>query len=117
MTILSGIVRAGVSLVLVERDGELDWRIPSEAGSIRTLTLGTDNLAAIRRFWKGGRYRSASSWWPVLQTVVEWDTATATYAFKRINLGFFNKRVWLFHEQRETDETGGTFGIEIKKEW
>ncbi|HAS83345.1 MAG TPA: hypothetical protein DCS43_11915 [Verrucomicrobia bacterium] len=117
ISILSGIIRAGVPLVLVERDGEFDWRVPSDVDSIRTLTLGTDNLAEIRRFWKGGSHRPASPWWPVLQTTVEWDTATGTYGLKRISLGFFGKRVWLFHEQRVEDDMYGTFGVEIKKEW
>lgn len=116
-SILAEIIRSGAPLVLVETDNGYDWKTASDADSIRRLTIGTDKLTEIRRFWKGGSQRPASSFWPVLQTTVEWDTSTGTYTLKRIELGFFRKRVWLMHEQSEADEKYGTIGIEIKKEW
>jgi hypothetical protein len=114
---LAEMVRAGAPLVLLEKDGDYSWRTLSDGDGVRSLRIGTDQLAEIRRFWKGGTHRPIGSAWPVLQTTVEWDTTSGTYTLKRIELGFFRKRVWLIHELREADERYGTIGVQIKKEW
>jgi hypothetical protein len=114
---LEEIVRAGAPLILVEKDGDYSWRTLSDADGVRSLRIGTDKLAEIHRFWKGGTRRPKDSAWPVLQTTVEWDTASGTYTLKRLELGFFGKRVWLIHELREADERYGTIGVQIKMEW
>jgi len=114
---LVDIAQRAIPLVLVETEGEYHWRTRSDTDGIRTVTIGTDHLAAIRRFWKSGRHRSPLSSWPVLQTAVEWDPASGVYTLKRVELGFFRRRIWLIHQLPDADERYGSMGIQIKWAW
>lgn len=107
----------GVPLVFVEQDGEYAWREQSTENGIRTAKVGTDQFAALRRLWMRGKGYPETPPQSTLQTSVQWDTATGNYEFSRVELGLLGKRVWLMHEQRESDEESGRIGIQIKKEW
>ena len=114
---LAEIARAGIPLVFVEKDGEYSRREPSGGNGVRTVKIGTGQFADLRRFWKRGQGDAKTSSGPVLQTTVDWDTATGAYELKRIELGLFGRRVWLMHEQRESNEGPATIGIQLKREW
>ena len=116
-SVVDEIARAGVPFVFTERNGEYAWREQSGANGIQTVKIGTDQFATLRRFWKKGSEDSKTSSGPVLQTDVDWDTAIGTYELKRVSLGLFGERVWLIHEQSQSDEKTGTIGIQLKKEW
>lgn len=112
-----GIAQATIPRVLVETEGEYQFKLPSGGDGVRRVTVGTDHLAAIRRFWHDDPYRSPKSSWPVLQTTVEWDAASDTYTLKRVELGFFRRWVWLVHELPDAVDRYGSIGIQIKLEW
>lgn len=107
----------GLPLVIIEKDGEYAWREQSNEHGIRTVKVGTEQFAALRRLWKGGKARPDKASEPALQTSVQWDTATGAFELSRVELGLFGRRVWLLHEQRDSDDESGTVGIRIKKEW
>ncbi len=111
------IAQVVIPRILVETEGEYSLRTPASTDGVQRLTIGTDHLALIRRFWKADPYRSPRSSWPVLQTTVEWDAASATYTLRRVELGFFGRRVWLIHELPDTEDRYGSIGIQIKREW
>ncbi len=111
------IARAGVPLVFVEKDGEYAWRAQSGNDGIRTVRIGTDQLGELLRFWRRGRNGTQPLSGPVLQTTLDWDTDAGTYDLQRIELGLLGKRVWLVHEQRESDDKTGTLKIQFQKEW
>jgi len=110
------IASVGLPLVIVEKDGEYTWREQSNEHGIRTVKVGTDQFAALRRLWKRGKAQPEKRLESTLQTAVQWDTVTGTYELSRVELGLFGKRVWLVHEQREPDDESGTVGIQLKKE-
>jgi hypothetical protein len=110
------IARAGVPLVFVEKDGEFAWREQAAEDGIRTVTIGTDQVAALRRLWSKNPYGAPSST-PVLKTSIDWDPAEGTYELKRIEVGLLGERVWLMHEQSQDDNESGTIGIQFRKEW
>lgn len=112
-----GIARTVIPRVLVEADGEYAFKMPSGGDGVRRVTIGTDHLAAIRRFWRDVPHRSPKSSWPVLQTTLEWDPASGTYTLTRVELGFFRRRVWLIHQLPDAEDRFGSIGIQIKKEW
>ena len=114
---MAHIARVGVPLVVVEKEGEYAWRESSGADGVRTVEVGTDQFAALRRLWKRRKATPKEETEPALQTTVQWDTATGTYELNRVELGLFGRRVWLMHELRETDDESGTVGIQLKKEW
>lgn len=116
-SVVHEIARAGVPFVLTERNGEYAWREQSGANGIQTVKIGTDQLAALRQFWKKGNDASKTSSGPVLQTAVDWDTSTGTYELKRVSLGLFGEHIWLIHDQPQSEEKTGTIGIQIKKKW
>ena len=111
------IAGVGLPLVIVEEEGEYTWREQSAEQGIRTLKVGTDQFATLRRLWKRRKLRPEEPPQSTLQTSIEWDTATGTYELSRVELGLFGKRVWLVHEQRESDDETGTVGIQLRKEW
>lgn len=115
--VLATIAGAGVPVVIVEKEGEYAWRKQSAVDGVRTVKVGTADFAALRRLWKGEKLRSVPSSAPVVETTMGWDTATGTYELSRVELGLFGKRVWIMHEQRESDEGGGTVGIQLRKGW
>jgi len=112
-----GLAQVVIPRMLVETEGEYSLRTSESADGVRSLTIGTDHLAAIRRFWKADPYRSTRSSWPVLQTTVEWDPASGTYTLKRVELGFFRRWVWLIHQLPDAEDRFGSIGIQIKMEW
>lgn len=112
-----GIAQAAIPRVLVETDGGYQLKTPSGTDGVQRLTIGTDHLAAIRRFWRDSPNRSPKSAWPVLQTTVEWDTTSGTYTLKRVELGFFRRWVWLIHQLPDAEDRFGSIGIQIKMEW
>jgi len=115
---VADIARAGVPMVFVEQDEGYVWRRDSAgANGVRTVHIGTDQYAALRQFWTRGKDGANPSSMPVLQTTVDADTATGSFALQRIELGFFGKRVWLMHEQREPDDKSGTMGIRLQRDW
>ncbi|MBL7077138.1 MAG: hypothetical protein ISS31_06685 [Kiritimatiellae bacterium] len=114
---LARIASGDLPLVVVERDGEYVWREESGADGVRTVTMGTDQFKALRRLWKRRRAHAEAIPSATVQTTVQWDTDTDTYGLSRIELGLFEKRVWLIHELRETDDEADAVGIQIKKEW
>lgn len=114
---LAEIARAGVPLVIVEKNGEYTWKEQSASAGIRTVKVGTDQFAMLRRFWKKGDNNTAASTVPVLQASGDWDMATGTYELRRVELGLFGEHVWLMHQQRESDAESGTVGFQIKKSW
>ena len=114
---LAKLARVGLPLVIVEdgkAEGEYAWRTPSGTDGIRAIKISTDQLAVLRHQATGSA-RTAGG--PVLQTTVDWDAATGSYQFNRIELGLFGKRVWIMHVQSDSDEAGDSLGVEIKKEW
>ncbi len=111
------IAQAGVPLVLVEKDGDYAWREQSAANGIRTVTIGTDQFATLRRLWSRNKDGAAMPPRTVLQTTVDWNTAAGSYELKRIELGLLGERVWLMHEQGTSDHEHGAIGIQFKKEW
>lgn len=111
------LARVGVPLLIVEREGEYKWRGQSNQDGIRTIDLGTDQVAALRRLWKQEATSPANASQPAVQTSLRWDTATGTYHLDRIELGLFGRRVWIMHQQPEVDEESGTIGIELKRDW
>jgi len=115
--VITRIARAGMPLVVVERDGEYSWREQSGGDGVRTVKIDTEQFAVLRRFWQKGNDNGAKSAGPVLRTSLDWDTATGTYELSRIELGLFGKKVWLMHEQRESSEDSETIGIQLKREW
>lgn len=114
---VAAIARAGVPLVFVEKDGEYAWREHSGAHGVRTVTIGTDQFAELRRLLKIGKDPEKAATGPVLKSTVDWDAVSGSYEMKRVELGLFGERVWLMHELRESDESPGGFGIQIRKEW
>lgn len=112
-----GIAQATIPRLLVETEGEYQFKLPSGGDGVRRVTIGTDHLAAIRRFWRNDPLRPPRSSWPVLQTTVEWDAAADTYTLKRVELGFFRRWVWLVHELPDVVDRYGSIGIQIKLEW
>jgi hypothetical protein len=113
-SVIEEMARTGVPLVFVEKDDGYAWREQSGADGVRTVKIGTDQFADLRRFWNGGNDDEKTSSGPILQTTVDWDTGAKTYELKSIALGLFGERVWLIHEQRGADER---IGIQLKKEW
>lgn len=111
------LAQMAIPRMLVETEGEYQFKPPSGTDGVQRLTIGTDHLSAIRRFWKDNRYRSPRSSWPILQTTVEWDAESGTYALKRVELGFFTRRIWLIHQLPDTEDRFGSIGIQIKREW
>jgi len=111
------LAQVAIPRILVETEGGYQFKTPSGTDGVQRLTIGTDHLAAIRRFWKDDRYRSPLSSWPVLQTTVEWNTVSGTYTLKRVELGFFRRWVWLIHQLPDTEDRYGSIGIQIKMEW
>ncbi len=116
-TVWVGLAQVAIPRILVETEGGYQFKTPSGTDGVQRLTIGTDHLAAIRRFWKDDRYRSPRSSWPVLQTTVEWDPASGDYTLKRVELGFFRRWVWLIHQLPDTEDRYGSIGIQIKMEW
>ena len=108
---------AGVPLLIVENEGEYTWQEQSAQDGIRTITVGTDQLAAVRRLWTRRRTRVGELLEPDLQTSVEWDTATGTYGLSRVELGLFGRRVWFMHALNDTEDEPDNVGIQFKKEW
>jgi hypothetical protein len=111
------IARAGVPLMIVEKDGAYAWREQSGADGIRTIKIGTDQFEILRRIMPGGKNGSDNAPRPVVQTTVELDPDAGLYELKRIELGLLGERVWLMHEQREDGEESGTIGIQFRTEW
>ena len=114
---MAEITRVGIPLLIVEKDGAYSWREQSGADGIRTVKIGTGHFARLRRYWKKGESGPERSSGPVLQTSVDWDTDKGTYELSRVDLGLLGKRVWIMHEQRESDNSSGTVGVQFKKEW
>jgi hypothetical protein len=84
---------------------------------VRAVTIGTDQFAALRRLWSGGKEGGGASSRPVVQTIIDFNAAEGTYELKRVELGLFGEHVWLMHQQPETDEESGSIGILFQKEW
>lgn len=114
---MARIASVGVPLVIVEKEGEYAWREQSGGDGFRAVQVGTDHLTAIRRLWKRQRANPEAVPETTVRTTVQWDTDTGTYALSRVELGLFGKRVWLMHEQRDSDEEPRAVGIQFKKEW
>lgn len=117
---LEKLLSMGIPLIIVEENGdagEYAWRPQSGEDGIRTVTIGTEQFAAVRRLWRRTQSPSETSAAPVLKTTLDWNTKTDTYEFSRVELGLFGKRVWLMHEQHESNEGSGTVGFQLKKEW
>lgn len=117
--VLEKLARVGIPLVVVEdAEGEYEWRTHTDDDGIRTIKLSTDHLGSVSRLLQGRPNASSKpAVGPSLQTTLEWDTTIGEYQFSRVELGLVGKRVWLVHEQRESDEESGTVGIRLKKEW
>ncbi len=115
-SMLARIARAGVPLMFVEKDGEYSWRDQS-GGGVRTVKLGTDHVAALRRLWADGPEATNAPSRPVLQTTFGDDTADGTYRLEQIDLGLFGERVWIMHRPGDADSEPGSFGIQLKREW
>lgn len=111
------IARFGLPLVVVEKDGAYQWRGQSDSDGIRTVKIGTDHVAALRRLWKKGEDDASGPAGPVLQTTIDWDTGSGSYELRRVELGLLGERVWLMHERGEAGDEGGTVGVRLKKEW
>lgn len=111
------IARAGLPLVLVEKDGEYAWREQSSSAGVRTVKIGSDQFATLRRLWERNKNPANTPPRTVLQTTVDWDTAAGSYKLKRIELGLLGERVWLVHEHNESDNESEIIGIQFKKEW
>ena len=116
-SVVGKIASIGVPLVLVEKDGEYAWRDLSGPDGVRTVRIGTDQFTALRRLLQGGKAGATSPAVPVLETMVDWDTATGTYELSRIELGLLGRRVWLVHQQRDANDESGSVGIQLKREW
>jgi hypothetical protein len=52
-----------------------------------------------------------------VETTIRWDTGAGTYELSRVELALFGDRVWLMHQQRQSDEESGSVGIQLKKKW
>lgn len=111
------LAQVAIPRILVETEGGYQFKTPSGTGSVQRLTIGTDHLAAIRRFWKDDRYRLPRSSWPVLQMTVEWDPSSGIYSLTRVELGFFRRWVWLIHQLPDMEDRYGSIGVLIKREW
>jgi len=111
------LAQVAIPRILVETEEGYQFKETSGTDGAQRLTIGTDHLAAIRRFWKDDRYRSPLSSWPVLQTTVEWDPASGTYTLTRVELGFFRRWVWVIHQLPDAEDRYGSIGIQIKREW
>lgn len=116
-SVMARIAGIGLPLVIVEKDGEYGWREESSEHGIRTVEVGTDQFAALRRLWKRQAPRGEASSDPTVRASVQWDTTTDSYELSRVELGLFGERVWLMHEQREADDESGSVGIRLKTEW
>ena len=113
---LARLARTGIPLVMVEKDGEYEWRDRSATDGIRTVKFGTEQFAVFRNLRERGKI-AADSRGPVLQMSADLDTTTGKYELSRVELGLFGKSVWLMHRQHESDEEPGTTGILFRKEW
>jgi hypothetical protein len=111
------LAQMAIPRILVETEEGYQFKETSGTDGVQRLTIGTDHLAVIRRFWKNDRYRSSQSAWPVLQTTVEWDPASGTYTLTRVELGFFRRWVWLIHQLPDAEDRYGSIGVQIKMEW
>jgi len=114
---LARIAGIGVPLLLVEKDGEYAWRERTGTDGVRTVRMGTEQFAALRRLWRHKKAAPEKAPAATVQTTIQWDTVSGAYDLTNVELGLFGKRVWIVHEQRQADEESGTIGIRIKKEW
>jgi len=114
---VSRIARLGVPLAIVEKDGEYTWREQSGSDGVRTVAINSGQFAALRRLLGREKAGAGEPSGPVLKTTLEWDSEAGTHELKGVELGLFGERVWLMHEQSESDDGSGTLGIRIKKEW
>ena len=113
----SNIAQAAIPMVLVESGESYQWKSPSEDSVTQSISIQTDHLALIRRFWHGDAFASRLSRGPVVRITIDWDRTTGTYALRRVALGFLRKRIWLAHDISDTEDRYGTLSIQISKEW
>jgi len=113
----TSVAQAAIPMVLVESGESYQWKSPSEDGDTQSISIQTDHLALIRRFWHGDSFASRLSRGPVVRITIDWDRTTGTYALRRVALGFLRKRIWLAHDISDTEDRHGTLSIQISKEW
>ena len=114
---MAKLAHAGIPLVLVEKEGEYAWREQSNMTGVRTMTVGTDQLATLRRIWMHGKPDTRQARDPNLKTKIVWDSTTDTYELSGVELGLFGDHLLLMHEQPRDDEDDGSVGLEFKAKW
>ena len=112
------IARAGLPMVLVEKEGgAYGWRERTDGSGVRTLSVKAGQLANLKDVLHGRKGARGGGGAPAVQTSVRWDAATGSLSLNRMELGLFGEHVWLVGEQTEGGEGGEAVGIQFKKEW
>ncbi len=111
------VAQVAIPMVLVESGDSYQWKSPSEDSGAQSISIQTDHLALIRRFWRGNTIHSRQSHAPILRITIDWDRTTGTYALRRVALGFLGKRIWLAHDISDTDDHYGTLSLQVRWDW
>jgi hypothetical protein len=111
------VAQVAIPMVFVESGDSYQWKPPSEDSGTQRISIQTDHLAFIRRFWRGDASRSQPARAPVLRISIDWDRTSGTYALRHVALGFLGKRIWLAHDISDTDDHYGTLSLQVRWEW
>lgn len=96
--------------VVVNEGGMERILTASDAPDVRPyqVRLSTDHLVQFHRAAREGigHLHPVDKSLPVVETTVEWSTADAAYGITRIAVGFWQRRLWIVHEQTENADSG-----------